>query len=51
MTLTETGALHIMTPICTRTPIPKDGQAVFNNYPSVTKDQASEKYFSPYSTM
>ena len=36
-------ALHIKTPICTRIPIPKDRFVVFNNYPSVTKDQALEE--------
>ena len=29
------------TPICARIPIPKDRLAVFTNYPSVTKNQAS----------
>ena len=31
------------TPICARIPIPKDRLAVFNNYPSVTTDQALEE--------
>ena len=33
--------LHIKTPICTRILISKDSLAVFTNYPSVSKDQAS----------
>ena len=36
--------VHIKTPIsCARLPIPKEGLAVFFNYPSVTKDQALEE--------
>ena len=43
LTVVETRVLHIKTSICTRIPIPKDRQTVFNNYPNVIKDQASEE--------
>ena len=35
--------LHIKTSICARIQIPKDRLAVFNNYPSVIKDQPLEE--------
>ena len=35
--------LQIKTQICARIPIPKDGLAIFINYPSVIKDQALEE--------
>ena len=35
--------IYINTSVCTRIPIPKDRQADFNNYLSLTKDQVSEE--------